>query len=260
MLEQVRACWEAARIEGDRADLTPELFDALSEISIDYAVMEKSNRVAVVPAAFTWSDIGSWTAVSALSAADAHGNRAQGECMFVDSANCYLQSSGRMVAAVGLEGVLIVDTPDALLVAHHDHVQDVKKVAQQLKLANHETYKVHRTVLRPWGSYTVLEEGPGFKIKRIEVKPGASLSLQMHHHRSEHWIVVNGTASVVNGERQITVRSNESTYIPAGHKHRLENATREALVIIEVQSGAYLGEDDIVRFDDKYGRVPAVPG
>jgi len=159
-----------------------------------------------------------------------------------------------MVAAVGLEGVMIVDTPDALLVAHHDHVQDVKKVAQQLKLANHETYKIHRTVLRPWGSYTVLEEGPGFKIKRIVVKPGSALSLQMHYHRSEHWVVVSGTAMVTNGDKQMLVRTNESTFIPAGHKHRLENPGKLDLVMIEVQSGGYVGEDDIVRFEDKYGR------
>jgi mannose-1-phosphate guanylyltransferase/mannose-6-phosphate isomerase len=191
MLEAARQCWESAKVEADRADLAPDLFEALPDISIDYAVMEKSARVAVIPASFGWSDVGSWTAVSALVEADASGNRAQGECMFVNSANCYVQSSGRMVAAVGLDGVMIVDTPDALLVAHHDHVQDVKTVAQQLKLANHETYKLHRTVLRPWGSYTVLEEGPGFKIKRIVVKPGSALSLQMHYHRSEHWVVVS---------------------------------------------------------------------
>ena len=252
--EQARRCWEAAHVEGERADLLPELFDALPDISIDYAVMEKSDRVAMVPAAFGWSDIGSWTAVSALVEADASGNRAQGECMFLDSANCYVQSSGRMVAAVGLDGVMIVDTPDALLVAHQDHVQDVKKVAQQLKLANHETHKLHRTVLRPWGSYTVLEEGPGFKIKRIVVKPGSALSLQMHYHRSEHWVVVSGTAMVTNGEKQMLVRTNESTFIPAGHKHRLENPGKLDLVMIEVQSGGYLGEDDIVRLEDKYGR------
>src|SRR5262249_35753162 len=141
ILEGARRCWEHAKVEGERADLPAELFDVLPDISIDYAVMEKSSRVAMVPADFSWSDVGSWAAVSALTKADAHGNRAQGECVFVDSANCYVQSSGRMVAAVGLDGVMIVDTPDALLVAHHDHVQDVKKVAQQLKLANHESYK-----------------------------------------------------------------------------------------------------------------------
>jgi mannose-1-phosphate guanylyltransferase/mannose-6-phosphate isomerase len=160
-----------------------------------------------------------------------------------------------MVAAVGVNGLVIVDTPDALLVADQAHLQDVQKVAQRLKLANHETYKLHKTVLRPWGTYTVLEEGPGFKIKRIVVKPGASLSLQMHYHRSEHWVVVSGTAKVVNGEQELLVRTNESTFIRAGHRHRLENPGRLDLVMIEVQSGSYLGEDDIVRFDDRYGRT-----
>jgi mannose-1-phosphate guanylyltransferase/mannose-6-phosphate isomerase len=165
-----------------------------------------------------------------------------------------VQSSGRVVATVGVENLVVVDTPDALLVAAQDQVQDVKKVAQQLKLANHDAYKLHRTVMRPWGTYTVLEEGPGFKIKRIVVKPGASLSLQMHYHRSEHWVVVSGTAKVVNGERELLVRTNESTYIPAGHKHRLANPGIVDLIMIEVQSGNYLGEDDIVRFEDAYGR------
>ena len=254
VLEGAERCWEAAQIQGERADLPQEQFASLPEISLDYAVMEKSSRVAVVPAAFGWSDVGSWKAVSDLVAADEAGNRAQGECLFVDSHNCYVQSSGRLVAAVGVSGLVIVDTPDALLVAHQDHVQDVKKVAQRLKLANHEAYKLHRTVLRPWGSYTVLEEGPGFKIKRIVVKPGASLSLQMHYHRSEHWVVVSGTAKVFNGENEMLVRTNESTFIRAGHRHRLENPGKLELVMIEVQSGSYLGEDDIVRFEDRYGR------
>jgi mannose-1-phosphate guanylyltransferase / mannose-6-phosphate isomerase len=254
VLEGCKACWEAAQITDERADLPPDLFAALPDISVDYAVMEKSERVAVVPAGFAWSDIGSWKAVSELVAPDAAGNRAQGECLFVDSENCYVQSSGRMVAAVGVSDLVIVDTPDALLVTDREHVQDVKKAAQQLKLANHETHKLHRTVLRPWGSYTVLEEGPGFKIKRIVVKPNASLSLQMHYHRSEHWVVVSGTARVTNGEKELLVRTNESTFIPAGHKHRLENPGRLDLVMIEVQSGGYLGEDDIVRFEDRYGR------
>ncbi len=254
ILEGAKRCWEATRIKDDHADLPQELFAALPDISIDYAVMEKSARVVVVPANYAWSDIGSWRAVSDLVAPDQAGNRAQGECLFVDSKNCYVQSSGRMVAAVGVSGLVIVDTPDALLVTDRDHVQDVKKVAQQLKLANHDTYKLHKTVLRPWGSYTVLEEGPGFKIKRIVVKPGASLSLQMHYHRSEHWVVVSGTAKVLNGEQELLVRTNESTYIPAGHKHRLENPGKLDLVMIEVQSGGYLGEDDIVRLEDRYGR------
>ena len=247
-------CWEAIAAKEDHVHLSQEIFAKIPDISVDYAVMEKSDRVAVVPASFGWSDVGSWKAVSELTPADKAGNRALGEALFVDSRNCYVQSDSRLVAAVGVDSLMIVDTPDALLVAHQDHVQDVKKVAQQLKLAQHPTHLLHRTVVRPWGTYTVLEEGQGFKIKRIVVKPGASLSLQMHYHRSEHWIVVSGTAMVVNGEQEILVRTNESTFIPAGHKHRLENRGRVDLVMIEVQSGSYLGEDDIVRFEDKYGR------
>jgi mannose-1-phosphate guanylyltransferase len=173
---------------------------------------------------------------------------------------CYIRSEHRMVGAVGVEKLLIIDTADALLVAHRDRAQEVKNVYAQLKARGHEAHRLHRTVHRPWGTYTVLEEGPGFKIKRIEVKPGASLSLQMHEHRSEHWIVVSGTARVVNGDAEITVETNESTFIPPRHRHRLSNPTQRELVIIEVQSGPYLGEDDIVRFDDQYGRIPVVSG
>jgi mannose-1-phosphate guanylyltransferase/mannose-6-phosphate isomerase len=247
-------CWEAISTQSDHVHLSAEIFKTIPDISVDYAVMEKSAHVVVVPAEFDWSDVGSWKAVSELTAADADGNRAQGEALFVGSRNCYVQSSGRVVAAVGVENLVVVDTPDALLVASQEQVQDVKQVAQRLKLANHEAYRLHRTVMRPWGTYTVLEEGPGFKIKRIVVKPGASLSLQLHYHRSEHWVVVSGTARVFNGEQELLVRTNESTYIPAGHKHRLENPGIVDLVMIEVQSGGYLGEDDIVRFEDRYGR------
>jgi mannose-1-phosphate guanylyltransferase / mannose-6-phosphate isomerase len=247
-------CWEGCESKDDHVHLSQELFGKIPDISVDYAVMERSDRVAVVPATFAWSDVGSWKAVSELTSPDQSGNRKQGEAMFVDSRNCYVQSDSRMIAAVGVDGLIIVDTPDALLVASQDRIQDVKKVAQQLKLARHPTHLLHRTVIRPWGNYTVLEEGAGFKIKRIVVKPGASLSLQMHYHRSEHWIVVSGTAQVVNGEQQLLVRTNESTFIPAGHKHRLENPGRVDLVMIEVQSGSYLEEDDIVRFEDRYGR------
>jgi mannose-1-phosphate guanylyltransferase/mannose-6-phosphate isomerase len=247
-------CWESIAAKDDHVHLSQEIFSKIPDISVDYAVMEKSARVAVVPATFAWSDVGSWKAVSDLRPPDKSGNRSQGEALFVDSHDCYVQSDSRMVAAVGVEGLMIIDTPDALLVASQDHVQDVKKVAQQLKLAQHPTHLLHRTVVRPWGTYTVLEEGAGFKIKRIVVKPAASLSLQMHYHRSEHWIVVSGTAKVVNGDQEILVRTNESTFIPAGHKHRLENPGRVDLVMIEVQSGGYLEEDDIVRFEDRYGR------
>jgi mannose-1-phosphate guanylyltransferase len=216
--------------------------------------MERSSNVVVIPADFGWSDIGSWNAVSNLVEPDENNNRASGEAIFIGSKNTFVQSEDRLVAAVGLDNLMIIDTPDALLVANPDHAQDVKKVVAQLKKQNHNAYKLHRTVARPWGTYTVLEEGLRFKIKRIEVKPGGSLSLQMHHHRSEHWIVVSGMAKVINGDQEILVGTNESTYIPAGHQHRLENPGVMDLVMIEVQSGEYLGEDDIVRFQDVYGR------
>ena len=257
--EAAARCWERTRgrasPESAMIELDAERFADLPDISLDYALMERSDAVAVVPAEFDWSDIGSWCALSELVEPDEAGNRARGEALFLDSRDTYVHSEDRFVAALGVEGLMIVDTPDALLVAHRDKAQDVKQVVARLKERDHEAYKFHRTVVRPWGSYTVLEEGPGFKIKRIEVKPGASLSLQMHHHRSEHWIVVRGMAKIVNGERECYVRPNESTYIPAGHKHRLENPGVLDLVMIEVQCGEYLGEDDIVRFQDHYGRV-----
>ncbi|BCB28729.1 phosphomannose isomerase/mannose-1-phosphate guanylyl transferase [Sulfurimicrobium lacus] len=255
------ACWEATQERSGpkdgMTDIDSATFAHVPDISIDYAIMERSDNVVVVPGDFSWSDIGSWGAVSDLVRPDEAGNRVVGEAILVDTENTYIQSENRLVAAVGLEHLIIVDTPDALLVANRDRVQDVKKVVEQLKLQAHESYKLHRTVSRPWGTYTVLEDGPRFKIKRIVVKPGAALSLQMHHHRSEHWVVVSGMARVVNGGQEIFVNTNESTFIPAGHKHRLENPGILDLVMIEVQSGEYLGEDDIVRFEDVYGRVAA---
>jgi mannose-1-phosphate guanylyltransferase len=217
--------------------------------------MEKSDRVAVVPCSIGWTDIGSWNALGNLVQADENGNRILGDALAYDTRNCIIQGTDRLVGAVGVEDLIVVDTADAVLVAKKSSAQDVKQIYAQLKATGHEAHKIHRTVHRPWGTYTVLEEGNGFKIKRIEVKPGASLSLQMHHHRSEHWIVVRGMAKVVNGDAELYVNTNESTYIPAGHKHRLENPGILSLVMIEVQSGAYLGEDDIVRFDDVYGRA-----
>ncbi|MCB1954266.1 MAG: mannose-1-phosphate guanylyltransferase/mannose-6-phosphate isomerase [Rhodocyclaceae bacterium] len=259
LLAAGRQCLEAT-IAGEAGsqpfrELNGAGFASMDNISIDYAIMENAANVAVVPASFDWSDIGSWTALADLAEADAEGNRTQGDAILVDSHGCYVQSEDRTVATVGVEDLVVIDTADALLVAHRDRVQEVKEVVARLKASGHEAYKLHRTVFRPWGSYTVLENGSRYKIKRIEVKPGESLSLQMHHHRSEHWIVVSGMARVVNGENEFFVRPNESTYIPAGHKHRLENPGVMQLVMIEVQSGEYLGEDDIVRFSDVYGRV-----
>lgn len=259
LLEQARACVEHSPLQTSAGGLMQELqgssFAALPDISIDYAVMERSTRVAVVPAQFDWSDIGSWKTLRELVEADADCNRKQGDALFIDSRNTYVQSQGRLVATVGVDDLIVVETADAVLVAHADRAQQVGQVAKRLKLENHQAYRLHRTVARPWGTYTVLEEGPRFKIKRIVVKPGAALSLQMHHHRSEHWIVVQGMAKVVNGGEPRLINSNESTFIPAGHKHRLENPGVIDLVMIEVQSGEYLGEDDIVRFEDQYGRV-----
>jgi mannose-1-phosphate guanylyltransferase/mannose-6-phosphate isomerase len=253
------ACWQKTKDcdkgGGAVVEIDQDSFSTLPDLSIDYAVMEKASPVAVIPARFSWSDVGSWNAVSDLVRPDDAGNRVVGEAVLVDSENTFVRSDSRVVAAVGTRNLIIVDTPDALLVADRDRTQDVKKVVEQLKLRKHETYKLHRTVTRPWGTYTVLEEGERFKIKRIVVKPGAALSLQMHHHRSEHWVVVHGIAKVVRDDQEYFVNINESTFIPPGHKHRVENPGMLDLVMIEVQSGDYLGEDDIVRFEDSYGRA-----
>ena len=256
---KTRACIEQSRLatgkDFKQLELDSPSFNLVPDNSIDYAVIEKSKHVAVIPCSIGWSDIGSWTALGDLSTPNAEGNRIEGDVLLCDVSNCYIRSNDRLVGAVGVENLLIIDTPDALLIADKSRAQDVKRIYAQLKAKGHETHKQHRTVHRPWGAYTVLEEGSRFKIKRIEVRPGASLSLQMHHHRSEHWIVVSGMAKVINGDKEMFVRTNESTYIPAGHKHRLENPGVCELVMIEVQSGEYMGEDDIVRFDDVYGRV-----
>lgn len=245
----------AAGAAFSQLNLDAESFALIADKSIDYAVMEKSDQVAVVPCNIGWSDIGSWAALGDLTEPDDQGNRVEGEALLHDVSDCYILSNKRVVGAVGISNLIIVDTPDALLVADKSKAQDVKHLYAALKAQGHEAHKHHLTMHRPWGTYTVLEEDPSYKIKRIEVKPGASLSLQMHHHRSEHWIVVSGMAKVVNGERELFVGTNESTYIPAGHKHRLENPGLLNLVMIEVQSGQYLGEDDIVRFEDIYGRA-----
>jgi mannose-1-phosphate guanylyltransferase / mannose-6-phosphate isomerase len=236
-------------------ELNADAFSNVDSDSIDYAVMEKSSNIAVIPCDIGWSDIGSWSSLGKLIEPDTQGNRIEGKALLYGSSNCYIRSAERVVGAVGVSNLIVIDTPDALLVANADCTQDVKHIYARLKLDKHDAHKLHRMVYRPWGTYTVLEEGARFKIKRIEVKPGASLSLQMHHHRSEHWIVVSGMARVVNGEQSFLVNTNESTYIPAGHRHRLENPGVVNLIMIEVQSGDYLGEDDIVRFEDHYGRV-----
>jgi mannose-1-phosphate guanylyltransferase len=257
-----RAAWQllAPRAAESMLEIDAATFATAPDLSIDYAIMEKAaadGRVAVVRGDFDWSDVGSWQAVSELTDADADGNRGRGERVAIATRGTYVHSEDRIVATVGVENLVIVDTPDAVLVAHRDHLQRVKDVVGELKARGHEAYKLHKTVTRPWGTYTVLEEGPGFKIKRIEVKPGASLSLQLHHRRSEHWVVIRGTARVTSGENVFDLPQGESTFIPVETMHRLENRGSEVLAIIEVACGDYVGEDDIVRFDDKYGRVPA---
>lgn len=238
-----------------RYELDRKLFQAVPEDSFDYAVMEKTQHAAVVPCDIGWSDIGSWRSMSAMCVKNSEGNSIKGEVVLHDVSDCYIRAEQRMIGAVGVQDLVIIETADAVLVAHKDRSQDVKKIYTRLKESGHAAHQTHQTVHRPWGTYTVLEEGDGFKMKRIVVKPGASLSLQMHHHRSEHWIVVSGSAIIVNGEKEIFLRTNHSTYIQAGDKHRLTNPGKINLVLIEVQTGQYLGEDDIVRFEDIYGRI-----
>ena len=255
--DAVQATWEAACATADAGrmmELPAEQFEQVESISIDYAVMERSDRLVVLPIAASWNDIGSWTSVAALSAPDENGNRVLGDALLLDTSDCYVRADERIVATVGVKGLMVIDTPDALLVASMDCDQKVKEVVAQLKKLGHESYRTHRSVIRPWGTYTVLGEGLGYKIKRIEVKPQGQLSMQMHHHRSEHWVVVSGTARVSCDDQEFLVMTNQSTYIQAGHKHRVENPGVVDLVMIEVQSGDYLGEDDIVRFSDIYGR------
>ncbi|MFG0636445.1 mannose-1-phosphate guanylyltransferase/mannose-6-phosphate isomerase [Acinetobacter soli] len=232
------------------------IFNKIEDISIDYAVMEKSNKISVVPCDIGWSDIGSWNAMSKLIISDKNNNSMTDNTIHVNSENVFVRNMAtkRLITTIGLKDILIVDTPDALLVADKKCDQQVKELVNQVLKHDKEKVEFHRTVSRPWGSYTVLEESPFYKIKRISVKPGECLSLQMHHHRSEHWVVVSGVAKIVNGETETLVHPNESTYIPAGQKHRLTNPGVMDCILIEVQVGAYLGEDDIVRFTDVYGR------
>jgi mannose-1-phosphate guanylyltransferase / mannose-6-phosphate isomerase len=251
-------CWtktEALQTNAQVVELDVHSFQHLKDISIDYAVMEKSEKLMVIACNMDWHDIGSWDAYKKLFRADHNGNTILGDAIVIDSKNNLIHSDNRMVASIGVDDLAIIDTPDALLITRRDRAQDVKQVVQTLKNNAHESYLTHRTVMRPWGSYTVLEEGPGFKIKRIMVRPGASLSLQVHKHRSEHWVVVSGTANVINGETEYRLKTNESTFVPLGTAHRLSNPEITDLIIIEVQTGQYLGEDDIIRLDDTYGRV-----
>ena len=240
--------------QATRLDIDPQAFDAMPDVSIDYAVMEKAGGVVAVRARFDWTDVGSWQSVGDLVAADAEGNRRQGESIAIATRDTMIHAEDRVVATVGVKDLVIIDTADATLVAHRDHLQQVKDVVAALRTRGHDAWRSHRTVARPWGAYTVLLESPQFKIKRIEVSPGQALSLQRHRHRSEHWVVVQGVARVRCGDETFDVARDESTFVPCGTLHRLENTGDDPLVVIEVQCGDYLGEDDIERFEDRYGR------
>ena len=242
------------QVDLDFLRLDAEAFAACPSDSIDYAVMEKTDRAVVYPLAAGWNDIGAWSALWDVKPHDAAGNVLQGDVVVTDAKNCYLQASRRLVAAVGVEDLVVVETSDAVLVAARDKVQDVKLIVEQLKQQGRSEALLHRRVNRPWGAYEGVDVGERFQVKRITVNPGASLSLQKHHHRAEHWVVVRGTAQVTCGSKVMTLTENQSTYIPLGEVHRLENPGRIPLELIEVQSGSYLGEDDIVRLEDGYGR------
>jgi mannose-1-phosphate guanylyltransferase/mannose-6-phosphate isomerase len=230
-------------------------FLAVPEDSIDRAVMEKTREAVVVPARFGWSDVGSWSALWALGAKDALGNVSHGDVMARDSHGSYIRSEGRLIAAVGVENLVVVETSDAILISTKERADDVKLAVEQLKRGKRTEHAMHRRVYRPWGYYESIDAGEGFQVKRLMVKPGARLSLQLHHKRAEHWVVVSGEAIVTRGEEELHLKANESTYIPRRTRHRLENRGSEPLFVIEVQSGDYLGEDDIERFADDYRRT-----
>lgn len=258
ILEQAKTAVARAKRDGNFLRLDREAFAACPSDSIDYAVMEKLNgsrRAVVISMNVGWCDLGSWTALTEIHACDPDGNVVQGDVFVRDTKNSLLYSENRFLAALGVEDLLIVDTPDAILVAHKTKAQDIRAITDYLQETERSEHRFHRKVHRPWGSYEAIGLGPRYQVKRIEVKPGASLSLQMHHHRAEHWIVVRGTARVTRGKETFLLTENQSTYIPLGVTHRLENPGTIPLEIIEVQSGSYLGEDDIVRFEDRYHRT-----
>jgi mannose-1-phosphate guanylyltransferase/mannose-1-phosphate guanylyltransferase/mannose-6-phosphate isomerase len=254
VLKGARAAVTAAKRDGDFIRLDAAAFAATPAISIDYAVMERTQKSAVVPASIGWSDIGSWAALWEIQPKDAAGNATHGPVALVDAKNCYVRSEGILTGVIGLEDAVVVVTDDAVLAMHRDHAQDVKKLVDQLKARGAKEATEHRRAYRPWGHYEGLIMGDRFQVKKIEVRPGAKLSLQKHFHRAEHWVVVSGTAIVQRDGEEIMLRENESVYLPLGCIHRMENPGKIPLTLIEVQSGSYLGEDDIVRFEDTYGR------
>ena len=255
-----RACkgsMVAAQPDFDFLRINKEKFSECPSESIDYAVMENTTDAVVVPMDAGWSDIGSWSSLWDISKKDIDGNATHGDVMLHNSSNSYIRTDGQLVAAIGVDDLVIVSTKDTLMVAHKNSVQDAKIIAQQLKAESRSEWELHREVYRPWGKYDSIDHGERYQVKRITVKPGAKLSVQMHHHRAEHWIVVSGTAMVTNGSESFLLAENESTYIPVGAVHALQNPGKVDLELIEVQTGSYLGEDDIVRLEDRYGRLTA---
>ena len=259
MVEACRKALSSAERDLTFCRLGKDAFAASPSDSIDYAVMEKTAKAAVVPVDMGWNDVGAWSALWDIGEKDANGNVVQGDAVLHDARNVYVRSDEQLVAVAGLENVVVVATDDAILVTDHAHAQDVKHIVDRLKVERRDEHALHTTVHRPWGSYRGVDRGSRFQVKRIVVKPGERLSLQMHHQRAEHWIVVEGTALVTRDEEQLCVYENQSVYIPMGTVHRLENPGKVPLHLIEVQSGGYLGEDDIVRFEDVYGRSPVLP-
>lgn len=256
MARAVEAAFSTGHADLDFVRFEKDAFAAIPANSIDYAVMEKTAQAAVVPVSCAWSDIGSWAALWSASERDADGNRFEGDVVSMDTGNCLIRATERrMVAALGIRDLIVIDTPDAVMIAPRERVQEIKQLVDRLKADGRPEHLFHRKVYRPWGSYDSLDMGERFQVKRIMVKPGAALSLQKHHHRAEHWIVVSGTAEVTRDSEVFQLSENQSTYLPVGAVHRLRNTGTEPLELIEVQSGDYLGEDDIVRLEDVYGRA-----
>ena len=255
MLASCRRALAAAKIDFDFTRLDKATFSACPSDSIDYAVMEKTDKAAVIPLDAGWNDVGSWSALWDVTSKDDVGNAIKGDVLAIDTVNSYIHSSSKLVAVVGVEDLVVVETDDAVMVASKDRVQDVKAIVDQLKALKRDEANIHRKVYRPWGHYDLVDSGERHHTKRIVVKPGAKLSLQKHHHRAEHWVVVKGTACVHRDGEDVMITENESIYIPVGAVHSLENPGVIPLEMVEVQSGSYLGEDDIVRFQDNYGRV-----
>jgi mannose-1-phosphate guanylyltransferase/mannose-6-phosphate isomerase len=254
MLAAVQAAYTAAKSDLDFVRIDKKAFEQVVSESIDYAVMEKTKHAVVLPLDAGWSDVGSWSSLFDALPADEDGNVLQGDVLVHDTHDCYVHSTSRLVAAVGMDDHVIVETKDAILVAPKERVQDVKDLVAKLKKSGRSESSLHREVFRPWGSYDSIDFGDRFQVKRLSVKPGGVLSLQMHHHRAEHWVVVEGTARITCDDKTFLLSENQSTYIPVGSTHRIENPGKVYLHIVEVQSGSYLGEDDIVRFEDNYGR------